>query len=121
MSLSFPDVLARLQTGIGDRSHYVVGSAGIGDEDDWNRLGAQFDEARRTFTQTYGEPAKIKVSFPDAQVERVVCWEISGKILYALLSYLDNTRIRRLTLGVCSAHDLTIEPDAADWWSRPAW
>lgn len=121
MGVEFPVILSQLRSGIGGRCEHAIGSAGIADETNWDRLRAQYDEAVRTFTATYGEPAKIQYGFPGKEIEQATCWEQSGKILYALLSYLDNTRIRRLTLGVSTSDELTIVAGDSDWWSRPPW
>jgi hypothetical protein len=47
-----------------------------------------------------GPPLEPTPAFPGAHVDRAACWRRERGMLYALLSWEDNTRIRILTLGL---------------------
>jgi hypothetical protein len=108
MSLSFSEALARLTTDAGVVCRFRVGSASFDDEAEWERLGAEFDEAARAFTAAYGAPLAGPCDYPGQDVDRSACWLVAGKVLYALLTLEDNTRIRWLTLGVANRGEVRI-------------
>lgn len=98
--MSFDEILARLSGGRSGTCRYQIGSAWFGDEQVYDRLGEQYARAVSELSAVFGEPISGKCVFPGIDVEQVSCWNHAGKIVYAMLSFEDSTRIRVLTLGV---------------------
>ncbi len=87
---------------------YVVERASFIDEEDYDRLGQQYDEAVAAFNASDGESLEPTPRFPGQDVEKARCWKRGAMILYVLLSFEDNTRIRCLTIGV-ARHGTVVE------------
>jgi len=107
MSQLWPDILARLIAEQPDHCRYDLGSAWFDDDRQWDQLGAQYDEAVQSVTRTLGPPSWPGYMFPGADVECAACWDRpNAKIAYAVWKLDDNTRTRRLEVGVCRRGDL---------------
>lgn len=115
MKVLFPEALDRLRSpgcGVGA---YDFGPASCFDEEAYERLGVMFDEAVAAFTACEGTPLQPTPTFPDKHVERAACWRRGDRMLYAVLSWEDNTRYRLLTLGLARRGTVV-----AGCWSRRA-
>lgn len=102
----FSTALSELQAGRTGACKHLVGSAWFLDEEDYDRLGQQFDEAVAAFTASDGEPIQPTPRFPGQDVDKAKCWRRGVMILYVALTFGDNTRIRMLTIGL--AHPGTV-------------
>jgi hypothetical protein len=78
-------------------------SASAFDDDDYDRLGAWYDEAAATLAGTFGPPLEPcpRVIEP-IDVERVACWRRPGGFAFVLLWWGDNTRVRLLEVGLAA-------------------
>lgn len=95
-------VLTRLSSPACAVGRHQIGTASCFDEAEYDQLGAWFDEAVAKLTGVYGSPIQPQPSFPGEHVDRAVCWRDGDRVVYALLSWSDNTRYRTLTLGVAA-------------------
>jgi hypothetical protein len=99
VAAAFEEVLARLREHESGACRYDYGPASCFDEEPCERLGAMFAEAVAAFTDRHGPPLEPTPAFPGIDVERAACWRRRDGVLYALLSWSDNTRNRHLTVG----------------------
>ena len=119
MPIAYSEALARLRGRQPDLGRYPIGSAWF-DEEHYDRLGEQFDEAVRALSQAHGVPLPGGYAFPGLHVEKSACWDWGDGVVYAVLTWEDNTRQRTLTLGCCLRGELrSAPPPATDWWSQP--
>lgn len=100
LRMTLHEILDQLQRCESGACKHRIGWASFADEDDYDQLGQQFDEAVAAFTASDGEPIHPTPRFPDEYVERAACWQRGTMILYVLLAFEDNTRIRTLTIGL---------------------
>ncbi len=98
--MTLQEVLSQLQRRESGVCQHRIGWASFLDEDDYDQLGRQFDEAVAAFTASDGEPVDATPRFPGEDVERAACWKRGAMTLYVLLAFEDNTRIRTLTIGL---------------------
>lgn len=96
--LSFHESLAKLQSPKCEPCRYWF-SASFLDDNDYDRLEQWYNEAVSAFATSDGQPCAAP-PLPGADVERVTCWQRGNQLLYAVLSWGDNTRVRILTIGL---------------------
>jgi hypothetical protein len=112
--LSFHESLAKLRSPKCEPCRHGF-SASFLDDDEYDRLEQWYNEAVSAFTASDGTPCAAP-PLPGADVERVTCWQRNDKLLYAVLSYGDNTRVRILTIGLfrdASLLEELMRPDSA--------
>lgn len=114
MQATFTEAVSRLSAGIGPTVTYALGSAWFADDEEYDRQSEQLAEATAALTKVYGEPTKQQFRFPAYDVDRAVCWPQDDKILFVLLVFEDNTRVRRLLMGVCPRGEVQVVPG---YWS----
>ena len=98
----FRSVLDKLLSPACAVGRHRIGTASCFDETECGQLGAWFDEAATSLTISYGPPIQPQPAFPGEDVDRAACWRDGDRVLYALLSWDDNTRYRTLTLGIAA-------------------
>lgn len=79
---------------------FEVGMASCFDEEDYDQLGEQYDEAVANLTNRYGLPIAPTPTFLETDLDKATCWKVDQGVVYAMLDFGDNTRIRMLTLGL---------------------
>ena len=94
-----------------------LGSASFTDIVEWDRLASQFDQWVASLNAALGYPGEVAIGFTGEDVERLMCWRQSDRFAYVLLSYVDNTRVHQLIVGICRSAMIRSSP--ADWWSLP--
>jgi hypothetical protein len=99
---SFHQVLNQLLSPACGVCRHHIATASCFDEIGYDQLGAWFDEAVVALNGVYGMPIQPQPSFPGEDVERAACWRVRDRVVYALLSWGDNTRNRTLTLGIAA-------------------
>lgn len=104
--MTFSTTLSELRAGRTGACKHLVGSASFLDEEEYDQLEQQFDEAVLAFSASDGEPIQPTPRFPGQDVEKAKCWRRGAMILYVVLTFGDNTRMRMLTIGL--AHPGTV-------------
>jgi len=99
MSVAFDEALARLGEHGCRVCRYEFGPVSCFDEEPYERLGDMFAEAVAALTGRDGPPITPTPSFPGVDVERAACWRRDSGMVYAVLSWADNTRSRCLAVG----------------------
>ena len=99
MTAPLDDVLARLSEPGCGVCRYEFGPVSCFDDEPYERLGAMFAEAVAALTASDGPPLAPTPSFPGVDVERAACWRRGAGVVYALLSWGDNTRYRHFAVG----------------------
>lgn len=100
LNSSFIEALSQLRSPACGVCRLEIGSASCFDEEPYERLGSLYAEAVAALTATDGPPLDPTPPFPGVDVERAACWRRERGVVYVLLSWADNTRIRVLTLGL---------------------
>lgn len=98
----FRAVLIKLSSPACGVCRHQIATASCFDESEYDQLGAWYDEAVDSLTAVHGSPMRPQPAFPGEHIDRASCWRDGDRVLYALLSWTDNTRYRTLTLGVAA-------------------
>lgn len=99
MKADFAEILSQMRAEKVFAGRHLIGSSSIGEEEEYDRLGNLFEQAVRDLSAVHGEPIQPSPQFPGLEVEKAACWQSDNKILYALLTLEDNSRIRNFLLG----------------------
>jgi hypothetical protein len=100
MEIPLTEILTSLKSPACPVCRYHFGPASCFDDDEYEKLGAMYDEAVSTLTAALGSQFDPIPSFPGECVERAACWQRGNEVVYAILTFADNTRYRSLILGV---------------------
>ena len=105
--LSFQEGLSKLRSSSCEPCRHWY-SASFADDVEYDLLEEWYNEAVTALTITDGTP-NIAPRLPGFDAERCTCWKRGEMMLYALLSWGDNTRVRILTVGLFCGDSLAEE------------
>ena len=98
---SFEEALVIVQTPATGADLYRASASCFDEEDEYDRLGEQYEQAVATLHAAFGPPIEPwpRVNEP-IDVEKLTCWHRPAGIVYVMLWFGDNTRIRVLEIGL---------------------
>jgi hypothetical protein len=82
-------------------------SASAFDQEEYDQLGVDYDRAVEALWRVFGPPLKDPPPIVEPiDLEKVTCWQRSAGMVFVLLWWGDNTRVRLLEVGIAAPGNL---------------